>query len=333
MPFGQIGEIVQARMPRLSSGLRAACNRPISRSGFGRVRRGRAWFAAPAVQRRRLPASCSFGKLFAEANEVARKAGAAGLRPCAAQQRQLQRLDRAPKRALFAAEPAQRMLEQRQQGRRLQLVGDRFRRKPRENAGRDVHQRVAAGIVEQQIPAPKCRHHPPRQGAIRCHQRRRFVQMPRLAHRDRNGQRPSGIMAAITARYAVGDLFSIVSGSASRACQRGEAFEAVLLGRQHIAARLAGLAHPELDVAALDAEALQQRMHRTRWLDAGAGGELAVGLADTADQLPGIIVKIGIEPWQHHRALRKQGYRRKANLPSPASNRSSPPRSPDLPAT
>ena len=43
------------------------------------------------------------------------------------------------------------------------------------------------------------------------------------------------------------------------------------------------------------------------WFDAGWRGELALRVADAADQLPGLVVEIGIEPRQHHRALRQVG--------------------------
>ena len=88
-----------------------------------------------------------------------------------------------------AAQPAQRMFEQREQGRRLELPRHRFRDQPRENAGGRLNQRVAAGIVEVEIPAPQRRHYPPRQRAVRRHQRCRFFEMPRLAHRHRDRQR------------------------------------------------------------------------------------------------------------------------------------------------
>ena len=128
-------------------------------------------------------------ELHTKAIEVARQAGRSCLRPGAAQQRQFEDLDGMLERARCAAEPKQRMFQQREQGRRLQPLGGCFRGEAGKNAAWRIHQRVAAGIVEFEIPAPQRRHHPPRQRAIRRHQRRRFVQVPRLAHRHRNRQR------------------------------------------------------------------------------------------------------------------------------------------------
>ena len=68
-------------------------------------------------------------------------------------QRQFEHFDGALLRAMRAAEPKQRMLQQRQQRRRLQPLGHGFGGEAGENSCRCVHQRVAAGIVEFEIPA------------------------------------------------------------------------------------------------------------------------------------------------------------------------------------
>lgn len=128
-------------------------------------------------------------ELDAETIEVARQSTGSCLRPGAAQQRQFEGLDGVPERAGCAAEPKQRMLQEREQGRRLQPLAGCFRGEAGKNAAWRIHQRVAAGIVEFEIPAGQRRHHPPRQRAIRRHQRGRFVQMPRLAHSYCNRQR------------------------------------------------------------------------------------------------------------------------------------------------
>ena len=120
MACGQLGEIIAVLADaRLSSGASAACKR-----GDQRLRAIEFLVAEPgprlgAMQRRGLaaPELCQF---VAETGEVAREPAAARLRPRAAQQRQLERLDGVLECAWRAAEPAQRMLQQRQQGRRLQ---------------------------------------------------------------------------------------------------------------------------------------------------------------------------------------------------------------------
>ncbi len=110
-------------------------------------------------------------ELGAEAIEIARQAGRSCLRPGAAQQRQFEDLDGVPERATCAAEPKQRMFQERKQGRRLQPLAGGFRGEAGKNATWRVHQCVAAGIVEFEIPAGQRRHHPPRQRAVRRHQR------------------------------------------------------------------------------------------------------------------------------------------------------------------
>ncbi len=92
----------------------------------------------------------------------------------------------------------------------------------------------------------------------------------------------------------------------------------------------ADLVRPGFDIAALDAEAVQQsRASRIAWMvGGGLRGEPALRVPDAADRLPGFLVEIGVEPGQHHRALFQAGHGVEEFLRSPASNRSSPPQSP-----
>src|SRR6266481_3661095 len=84
------------------------------------------------VQRGGLAGS-EFDKFNAEALELAPKAAASCLRARAAQQRQFQRFNGGLERAGRGAEPAERMLQQRQQGRRLKLFRSRLGGEPGEN--------------------------------------------------------------------------------------------------------------------------------------------------------------------------------------------------------
>src|SRR3954463_296078 len=91
----------------------------------------------------------------AETIEVARQAGRSRLRPGAAQQRQFEDLDVVLERAWCAAEPEQRMFQQREQGRRLQSLGGCFRGEAGKNAAWRIHHRVAARNVEIEVPQPQ----------------------------------------------------------------------------------------------------------------------------------------------------------------------------------
>ncbi len=63
----------------------------------------------------------------------------------------------------------------------------------------------------------------------------------------------------------------------------------------------------DVDVAALDAEALQQCMHRIlRMVRRRMLGELAERIAHTADAAPGVLVEVGVEARQHHGAMRQR---------------------------
>src|SRR2546423_15118141 len=97
-----------------------------------------------AMQRGRIasPVAC---KLGTEAREVAQKSAATCLRTRAAQQRHFERFGRALERAGAPAQPAQRMLQQRQQDRRPKLVCCRPFGEPGEKTPKWFHQRVAAG--------------------------------------------------------------------------------------------------------------------------------------------------------------------------------------------
>src|SRR3954447_6761526 len=88
--------------------------------GFGAMQRG--GIASPMA--------C---KLRTEAREVAQKSAATCLRTRAAQQRQFERFGRALDRAGGPAKPTQRMLQQRQQARRLKLVCCRLCGEPGED--------------------------------------------------------------------------------------------------------------------------------------------------------------------------------------------------------
>src|SRR3954447_216259 len=104
-----------------------------------------AWFG---TMQRQCLAATELGKLFTKSNEFFRQSAASRRRSRTAQQRQFQRLDRAPERTMRAAQPQQRMLEQCQQRRWFQLLRRGFRRQPRENSCSRIRQGIAAGIIE-----------------------------------------------------------------------------------------------------------------------------------------------------------------------------------------
>ena len=92
-----------------------------------------------------------FGELSAEGVERARQPCAAGARPRPAQDRTLERSDRA--RIVAHAEPQQRMFEQAEQRDRREPAERGFGGKPRENSGRRLRQRLAAGIFGNDLPS------------------------------------------------------------------------------------------------------------------------------------------------------------------------------------
>ncbi len=262
-----------------------------------------------AVQRRGL-AFAELCQFLAKSGEIAGQAATSRLRTRAAQQRQFEHLDSGLESGGRAAEPAQRMLQQRQQRRRLQSVRRCLGGEPGENSRRRVRQRVAAGIVEFQVPAAERRGHAPRQRAIRCHQRRRFVHVARLAHRHRDRER---LHLGIGCRddgevgHPQRNLLRNVRLAQPPVPLRGRIRRPHRLGDQHVAP-MRRRAPQDFDIATLDAEAIEQRVHRElRMVRRRMRGEPAIRSLHTADQLPGVAVEVGVEPRQHHRAPRQAG--------------------------
>ena len=69
-------------------------------------------------------------------------------------------------RAGRGAEPRERMLEQGEQRDRRKPAESRVRRQPREQPGRRVGERIAAGIIHRDVPALQGREHAARQRAV-----------------------------------------------------------------------------------------------------------------------------------------------------------------------
>ena len=247
-------------------------------------------------------------KLVAKTVELAQQAGGARGRARAAQHRKLQAFDRRLPCARQPAEPAQRMFQHRQQRRRLQSLGRRLRREARKHAGGGLHQHVAAGIIEGEIPSGERRHHPPCQRAVGGDEGSRLVQVPRLSHRDRNRE---------CFHLGIGRLdHREIFHAGGNPCSDERLLQPVVpdlrrgggphrFGCQQIATAVRRRLQ-KFDIAALDAKALQQRvqgilrMVRRRMLR-----ELAERIAHAADGPPGVLVEIGVETRQHHRAVRQ----------------------------
>ena len=203
-----------------------------------------------------------FGEFMTIARKILRQACALRFRAGAAQQRHFQRLDLVAPAIGGATEPQLRMLQQREQGRGLQPFGGGFRRQSCENAVRRVHQGVAAGIVELQIPASQRRHHAARQCAVGGHQRRGKVEFARLAHRHRNRQRFHFRIGRSDHRepcHAAVDCLHDRGLGQPLVPLRGRIRWPHQFGGQQFAA---GCSAENFDVAALDAEPRQQPVHR-----------------------------------------------------------------------
>ena len=107
---------------------------------------------------------------FSEARERIGKSRRSRSRPRTAQDRPFERRDGAIVPTIAFAQPEQRMFEECKQGDRRQPAESCFRDQPREAPCRCVGERVAAGVVDRDVPTLECRDHPPRQRPIRRRQ-------------------------------------------------------------------------------------------------------------------------------------------------------------------
>src|SRR5262249_61876929 len=121
------------------------------------------------------PPPPQFFKLGAESGERMREPRAAWPRPRAAQDRLFQRRDRARVGAFGGAEPRERMLDEGKERDRRKPAERSVRRQPCKPPGGGVRERIAAGIVDRDLPAFQRRQHATRQGAIGCDQGRGLV--------------------------------------------------------------------------------------------------------------------------------------------------------------
>src|SRR5262249_19786828 len=97
---------------------------------------------------------------------------------------------RAPMRAFGGAEPRERMLDEGEERDRRKPAERGFRRQPREPSGGGVRKRIAAGIVDRDLPAFQRRQHPARQGAVGGARGRGLARrLNRLAEADGDGER------------------------------------------------------------------------------------------------------------------------------------------------
>ena len=197
------------------------------------------------------------------------------------------------------------MLEQREQRHRRETAERGLRRKPREHAGRRVGQRIAAGIVRLDVPALAARR---RRGA-----RARGPASPaRRSCRSRTASRSATAMAsASSSAFAA----SITAMAASAASVRANAASTARCAQRSVAAAGRSASETSRSRAARFAErhdlvAARCRCARSSACIASCGWPDGAGAARrrrlvAADQVPGILVEIGVEAGQHHGAVRQ----------------------------
>ena len=129
-------------------------------------------------------------KLGPERLQRPRQSERTGARPGPAQDRPFQRGDRRKMGTGRRTEPRQRMLEEGEQLYRGEPLERRVGDEAREHAGHGLRERIAAGIVGDNVPAIERDQNPPRQRAVRRHQGGGALRhIERLTQGDRDGER------------------------------------------------------------------------------------------------------------------------------------------------
>ena len=245
---------------------------------------------------------CSVVFRGAEGRERLRKPCRTGARTRPAQHGHFQRGDCVRVRAGGRAKPEARMLQQREQRDRLESAQRGLRDEPREHAGLGIGQAIAAGIVGLDVPALERRRDAARQRAIRRHQRGGLVLVHRLAQRHRDRERlVLGIGGlddrdARECRVARGRIAVLPPSARSPRAGATPPMRAFRAGRSRRAQRprraqfRSGAAAPCIASCGCPNDG---RLHH------------APAVLDLADQLPGALIEIGIEPGQHHGAVRQ----------------------------
>ena len=284
----------------LSSG-RSASASPRTRSrGGGKFAAGEIHARIGAVQFGRLLAA-RFFELHAEHFECTPKPGSAGPRTRSAQDRALQRRDRA--RGVALADSEQRMFEQREQLHRGEFAKRRLGGKPSEDASRRVRERIAGGILRALIPhrssAAVTRRASARSGVTSA-----AVFSSSTASRSATAMASassSAVAASIMVmvrQRRVGMRLEAGSGRALppqiRRRRRPQYFR-----HQPLAARRLDEA---FDSVAGDADAGKQGLQRVLGVSRRRRNALAL---IPGDQSPGVIVQIGVETGQHDGAVRQ----------------------------
>ena len=117
-------------------------------------------------------ATVQFVARLSESCERVHQTCRAAARARAAQNGAFDRRDRARMRKGSGTEPQERMLEQRQQRHRFESAQRGFGCEAREGPCRGVGERIAAGIIDHDVPAFERGHHAARERAVGRHQRR-----------------------------------------------------------------------------------------------------------------------------------------------------------------
>ncbi len=212
--------------------------------------------------------------------------------------------------ARVGAEPDQRMLEQREQRHRRQSAECGIDREPRKRTGRRGGQRVAAGIVDRHLPALQRREHAARQRAVGRHQRGGLARrLGGFAQRDRDRQRllvgirgfehgQRGERAVLVRGKLRIGKFGLPAVGGSR---RAQGFR-----HQPLAAMRRRRAE-NLHLVARNPDPAQQSRHRKLRMTDRRRDRLVAGRRAAFDHAPGRVIEIGVEPRQHHRAMRQPG--------------------------
>ena len=200
-------------------------------------------------------------------------------------------------------EARERMAQQRQYRRGAAARLHARERKPRQNAVRRVAQRIAAGIVNLNVPTRKLGAHAAGEIAIRRNQRGGAAGMlQRLAQSHSDGQRFLALVGGLDKRHSAKGFYNSLmaqrapeSGPGLRGFRRRQSLRCKGDARSKLRRGLAQFAHV-LPVNPDDSQQSTQRRLRV------AVGGIKIGL-QRANRAPCRLVHMQIEAWQNDGAI------------------------------
>ena len=203
--------------------------------------------------------------------------------------------------ATRASEPQIRVMQQRQDLDRCQVLQGAIEHQTGQRAGRGLAERLAARFFDVDVPTGQFLAHPPRELPVRRDERRRAPSLERFAQRDRDGTGFFVLVGRFDQRHAAKRCSRVENGMAPAVGGRG--------GAQSFAHEPA----PGQEVRGRVAESQDRGARGADLVEKAAQGRLGMGrrclfAGHGADRAPRVVVEPLVESRQDHGALRQAAH-------------------------